>query len=175
MRKLKLGFLSIDANMFATLLILPIVKLEQLEQKFFEFLGTRVSARIANSFVLSFSHLQPQSVGAPTVYVLLDSSCCHYCYITPHLVGVPNWFVNSCRLRVQLQEWRPCNQHQGRRLSSQAACCIGSHEKPFDDEDKKRLVEEGAKSPSPILNILLLNLQSATSTSLYAARFWRWV
>jgi hypothetical protein len=31
MRKLQMRFLSIDANMFASLLILPIVKVEQLE------------------------------------------------------------------------------------------------------------------------------------------------
>ncbi len=31
MWKLQMGFLSIDANMFASLLFLPIVKLEQLE------------------------------------------------------------------------------------------------------------------------------------------------
>ncbi len=84
--------------------------------------------RIANSFVLSVSHLHSQSVGAPTVYVLVDSSCCQYCYVTLYLVWVPNWFVNSCRLRVQLQEWRPCIQHQDRRLSRQAARCIGLHE-----------------------------------------------
>jgi hypothetical protein len=44
-----------------------------------------------------------------------------------------------------------------------------------DAEDKQGLFEEGAISPSPILNILHLNLQSATSTALYAARFWWWV
>jgi hypothetical protein len=38
-------------------------------------------------------------------------------------------------------------------------------------EDEPGLVEEGARSPSPILNILRLNLQCATSTALYAARF----
>jgi hypothetical protein len=40
-----------------------------------------------------------------------------------------------------------------------------------DAEDGPGLVEEGARSQSPILNILHLNLQSATSTALYAARF----
>ena len=44
-----------------------------------------------------------------------------------------------------------------------------------DAEDEPGLVEEGARSPSPILNILRLNLQSATSTKLYAARFRLWV
>ncbi len=82
-------------------------------------------ARMANSFVLSVSHLHSQSVGAPTVYVQLDSSCYHYCYVTLYLLGVPNWLVNSCRWHVQLQEWLPCIEHQGRRLSSQAALCIG--------------------------------------------------
>ncbi len=44
-----------------------------------------------------------------------------------------------------------------------------------DAEDELGLVEEGTRSLSPILNILHLNLQSATSTALYAARFRRWV
>jgi hypothetical protein len=90
-------------------------------------------SRIANSFVLSVSHLHSQSVWAPSVYLLLDSSCCQYCYqcyVTLYLVGpgVPNWLVNSCRLCLQLQKWRPCIQHQGRRLSRQAARCICLHE-----------------------------------------------
>jgi hypothetical protein len=115
-----MGLLSIDANMFASLLILPIVKLEQLEliDAFFfplsqfqlwslllagrqfrswssvtsvreqgitgegrdycasepcaskpaKVLQIAWYARIANSFVLSVSHLHSQSVGAPTVY-----------------------------------------------------------------------------------------------------------
>jgi hypothetical protein len=41
-----------------------------------------------------------------------------------------------------------------------------------DAEDKPVLVKEGTRSLSLILNILRLNLQSATSTTLYAARFW---
>jgi hypothetical protein len=44
-----------------------------------------------------------------------------------------------------------------------------------DAEDEQGLVEEGARSPSLILNSLHLNLQSATLTALYAARFQRWV
>jgi hypothetical protein len=40
-----------------------------------------------------------------------------------------------------------------------------------DAEDEPGFVEEGARSRSPILNILRLNLQSATSTTLYALRF----
>ncbi len=125
-----MGFLSIDANMFASfkLLILPIMKLEQHASKPAKVLRISRYARIANSFMLSVSHLHSQSVGAPTMYVQLNSTCCQYCYITLYLVWMPNWFVNSCRRRVQLQEWLPCIEHQGRRLSSQAAPCIGLNE-----------------------------------------------
>ncbi len=45
----------------------------------------------------------------------------------------------------------------------------------LDAEDELGLVEEGARSPSLILNSLHLNLQSATLTALYEASFQRWV
>ncbi len=44
-----------------------------------------------------------------------------------------------------------------------------------DAKDEPGLVEEGARSLSLILNITHVNLQSATSTVLYQACFWRWV
>jgi hypothetical protein len=55
-------------------------------------------------------------------------------------------------------------------MMSHIACLDAS-----DAEDEPGVVEEGARSPSLILNSLHLNLQSATLTALYAARFQRWV
>jgi hypothetical protein len=58
------------------------------QQQFFEFLGTRKLKIVAS--VLSISHLHSQSVGAPTVHVLLDSSCYQYCNVTLNPVGMPS-------------------------------------------------------------------------------------
>jgi hypothetical protein len=65
-------------------------------QKFFEFLGTRKFQKVES--VLSVSHLHSQSVGAPTVYVQLDSCCRQHCNVTLNPVGMPIWHMNSCRL-----------------------------------------------------------------------------
>jgi hypothetical protein len=147
------------------------------QQKFFELLGTRELQIVLCSLFHIFTHTP---VGIPTVYVQLEFQLCPYCNVTLNPFWVHNWFVNSCRLRVPLQKGRPCIQRiippsQGLQNIQFTSAGVLGHTTPRPDasnaEDEPGLVEEGARSPSPILSILRLNLQSATSTTPYAAHF----
>ncbi len=106
-------------------------------------------------------------------------------------------------MHVPLQEGHPCLQHQARRFCHQAPFCrftrrqmtrnwealvrgetanawLGhttSHiacQDASDAKDEPGLVEEGARWQLPNLNVLHLNVQSATLTARYQACFWRW-
>ncbi len=127
-------------------------------------------------------------VGILTVYVQLEFQLCPYCYVTLNPVWVPNWLVNFCRLRVQLQEGLPAYSFKAEDYPAKPLYVASANTRMLTLhwltwECVWRRGQAGprwvgcqitvANFGHPALEVL--NLQSATSTALYAARFQRWV
>jgi hypothetical protein len=137
--------------------------------------------------------------GLPAV-VLCGWTSAKWTEIDQRACRLPIWLVVFCRLHVPLQEGQPCVQNQARRLQRMPARppapTVSDDKKDgdglvgaptttsdawlgptiagldaLDAEDKQGFVEESARSPSLILNILHLNLQSATLMQLHQAHF----